>query len=142
MKYIAEQDFLDGFRDVIPSGWTYEYVSYCNHEAYKFSPYFVIDFMNYNIECNHMVKSKKCEADEIYLTYRLEFYNKQFDQNIVEVIAKSRNEKINMPHYFDETKDYVILISGNSVYLGRSPLSERQYEAFESSLKIYCDTLK
>ena len=142
MKYIAEMDFLDGYCEMMPAGWMYEYVSYCNRDAYRFRPYFVIDFVNYNVECEDVGKSKKSKKARDYATLRLEFHNRRWHPDILEQITVDRKKGENIPRFFDETKGYVILRSADSFCGDGAGMSESQYKDLEKSLRRYCIRLR
>ena len=142
MEYIAEEWFLNGLQEQMPQGRTYRYVSYCDKKAYRYCPYFVVDFLSQNVD--HQIEREKRDPTTYQPAMRLLFYNKTWDADIVEKIASRVKPSESAPDYFDETEMLVILKSTDSPHHGLEDddRAGEQQEVLEECLKQYCSTLK
>lgn len=139
---------INGIQDILPEGWTYTVIDESGemgHPNGLVEPIFRIDFLNSNSTFFYTHSySKKSDKIETYNPYlRIHFHPIGDKEKIMKTIEIERVYSWDIPMYFGETKEYIIITSpgwiNHGIYTEEAKLL---YAPLEETLKKYFEKLK
>lgn len=130
-------DFVSGMQDVLPEGWEMELITQeglMGHPHGLDEPLFRIDFVNRT----HQFEAPGGQAS--FPSLRLYFYDIREKDAILETIEQEKIYSWDVPDYFDETAEYIVVTS--PLYINGGCFSDEAmslYTPLEKALKNYFD---
>jgi hypothetical protein len=141
VKYLEENekteyaDFVSGIKDVLPIGWEMKVIDRKGAMEPPHGldePVFRLDFVD------HTHQFSDSGGRTMFPSARLYFYDINQREAVLEVIEKEKVFSWNVPDYFYETDEYIIVTS--PLYINSGNFSEEAtalYEPFEKVIKDY-----
>ena len=139
-----EDHFLAGIWYILPKGWKYSIIRQegkMGHAHGLEEPLFSVDFANPEQSFTYTGALRKVTSSHPSL--RLNFYKIADKRKILETIEKEKLYSWNIPTYFGETKEYIVVTSPAWINAGvYTEEAKGLYTPLEKALKTYFHTFE